>query len=73
MSFLRSLALVASFDKRSSRRILFREMGGSGAFISSPVMLLAGCPYVTLKMFLPFLFLLAVWLDRLPLTLLAGV
>ena len=39
------------------------EMDGSGASVSSAILLLAGCPYATLKMFLPFLFLPAVWFD----------
>jgi hypothetical protein len=66
MRFLRSLALVASIGKGSSGRILFGEMGGSGASISSPVMLLAGYPYATLKMGLPFLFPPAVEFEDLP-------
>jgi hypothetical protein len=40
-------------------RYLFGEMDCSGASVSSPVMLmlLADCPYATLKIFSPFLFL----------------
>jgi hypothetical protein len=64
--FLCSRAWATSFDKGFCRRFIFVEMGDSGASVSSAIILLAGCPCVTLKMFLPFLFLPAVWFDRLP-------
>ena len=56
-------------------RYLFGEMDCSGASAPSPVMLmlLAGCPYVTLKIFLPFLFLPVICCDSSPLILLASV
>jgi hypothetical protein len=54
-------------------RYIFGEMDCSGASVSSSGMLLAGCPYATLKMILPLLFLPAVWFESLPLTLLTGI
>src|SRR5438045_7666970 len=54
-------------------RYLFGEIDGSGASVSFPIKLLAGCPYVTLKIFSPFLFLPVIWFDSWPLILLAGV